>query len=63
MKQDSEKSAEPRPRGRPRAPEPRASVNTWLPASQHDQLIRLANHHGLSVSETVRRIVVFTLQK
>lgn len=44
----------PRPRGRPRASEPHTAVSTWLPASEHDRLIRRANREGLSLSSLVR---------
>lgn len=44
--------------GRPRAPERRAAVATWLPSSTHDQLIRLANARSQSVSAFLRELVV-----
>lgn len=44
-------------RGRPPAEQPGATVCTWLPAPQHDQLIRLANQRGESVSAVVRQAV------
>ena len=43
--------------GRPRADVPRAAVTTWLPATDHDRLIRIANRRGVSVSELVRGIL------
>jgi hypothetical protein len=44
--------------GRPPAEEPSATVSTWLPASAHDRLIRIANEREESVSECVRKIVI-----
>lgn len=43
--------------GRPRAPEPRACVSTWLPSTQHDRLIAIARQRGTSVSSVVRGAV------
>ena len=44
-------------RGRPRVAEPGSSVSTWLRQADHDQLIRLAQRHDLSVSALVRQLV------
>jgi hypothetical protein len=49
-------------RGRPKVEEPRSSVSTWMPATYHDRLIRLANQNEVSVSSMVRRILVLQLQ-
>lgn len=48
--------------GRPRVEEPRASVSTWLPAGAHDRLIELAKREERSISETVRRLLIFHLK-
>jgi len=47
----------PRKGGRPPAREPRAVVSTWLPASEHDRLIREAVRRDESLSSLVRRIL------
>ena len=48
-----------RPRGRPRLEERRdSSVSVWLRPSEHDRLIQLAKKHGLSLSATVRALVL-----
>ena len=44
-------------RGRPRNAEPSSSVSTWLPAHEHDVLIRRARAEEISVSALVRRLV------
>jgi hypothetical protein len=43
--------------GRPRASEPKTSVCAWLPASDHDRLIRIAESEAVSVSKYVGEIV------
>lgn len=49
---------EPRKKpGRPRATEAKTSVSAWIPAREHDRLIRLANQREQSVSETVRQLL------
>lgn len=50
-----------RPVGRPRVVESHASVATWLPASTHDRLIRLAKLREQSVSATVRELLILRL--
>jgi hypothetical protein len=52
---------EPRQRGRPKVDEPRASVSTWLPASEHDRLIKLAQKHEQSISSMVRSLLMLKL--
>jgi hypothetical protein len=52
-----------KPRGRPRALEPRTTVCTWLQASDHDRLIRLANQREQSVSAVVRQILKVQLSE
>lgn len=47
--------------GRPRALEPRSSVCTWIPASQHDRLIRIANAREQSVSRLIGDILTRAL--
>lgn len=51
-----------KPGGRPRNAEPSATVCTWVPARTHDRLIAVAERHGCSVSEYVRRVLVLTLR-
>lgn len=43
--------------GRPRAKEPRTSVSAWIPASEHDKLIALANEKEMSLSAFVRKVL------
>ncbi len=43
-----------RKRGRPRVPEPGSAVTTWLPASEHDRIVKVAARRGESVSATLR---------
>lgn len=45
-------------RGRPPVQEPRSTVSTWLPASAHDRLIKVANAREMSVSAIVRHIII-----
>lgn len=52
-----------RPRGRPRVEEPRASVSTWLPASYHDRLIKMANNRNESVSSLVKSMLMLQLRR
>lgn len=40
--------------GRPRAPEPRSAVSTWITTRNHDRLVQIANAQGMSVSAVVR---------
>ena len=47
-------STAPHPRGRPRVSEPGTSLCTWIPASEYDRLLKLANARGQSVSALVR---------
>lgn len=49
--------------GRPRATEPRSSVSTWIPVSQHDQLVRLANQREVSVSTLVKSLIYVGLKR
>jgi hypothetical protein len=48
--------------GRPPLDEKGSSVSTWLPASQHDRLIRLANERDQSVSALVRQLLARKLR-
>lgn len=48
-----------RPRGRPRVEEPRDSpVSIYLRPSEHDQLIKLANKHGMALSSLIRALAL-----
>lgn len=52
---------QPRRRGRPPAEEPKSTISAWIPAAQHDQLVRIAHQRGESVSQVVRTIVTRAL--
>ena len=54
MAQDEDRALK---RGRPRGPEPKATVSTWLPAREYDRLIALARVNRASVSAVVRLAV------
>jgi hypothetical protein len=53
--------APPRPRGRPRNIEPGSTISTWVSASEHDRLLRLAQRREESLSATVRRLLILRL--
>ena len=55
--------AGPRRRGRPRCEEPRSSVSTWVPASYHDRLIKMAQNNDVSVSRLVRSLLMIQLKQ
>lgn len=46
-----------RPRGRPRADEPKMRVSTWMPEQHVDEITKLANANNMSVSAFVSYIV------
>ena len=50
-----------RPAGSTRAPESGTTLNAWIPASQHDHLVRLARERDVSVSSVVRQILILRL--
>lgn len=52
-----------RKRGRPRVPEPRSSVSTWITTREHDRLCDIARRRGVSVSSLVRRVIVLTFKE
>lgn len=54
---DEQQPTDRRKPGRPKADEPSTSVSTWIPAREHDRLIRLAQRKEQSVSETVRQLL------
>jgi hypothetical protein len=54
----TDKETARRPRGRPRVPESRSTVSTWLPNRLHDRLIAEAHAQTKSVSATVRALIV-----
>ena len=43
--------------GRPSAREPGSRITTWVPASEHERLIRLANQRDESLSAYLRRVL------
>jgi hypothetical protein len=52
-----------RPRGRPRTPEPKATLSAWVPTTDHDRIALLALKHDVSVSKIVRRLLEESLRK
>lgn len=52
----------PKPRGRPRAPEPGAKLTTYLRTSDYDRLVRLANYADKSLSGLVRDLLRLKLR-
>lgn len=55
---------QPRPRGRPRVHEPRATVSTWVPATLHDRLVKMAEQHtDGNVSALVRRLLILRIDR
>lgn len=56
------KTSTVRPRGRPRVKEPGSAVTTWLRASEHDRLIKIANEREVKVSALVRQLIVLRLK-
>ncbi len=48
--------------GRPRSIEPNNTVCSWVPARVHDRLIQVANQREMSVSEYVRRVLIFAIK-
>jgi hypothetical protein len=48
-------------RGRPRKAEQGYSVKTWLPESEYDRLIQLANQRREPVSHLVRSLLILRL--
>jgi hypothetical protein len=51
-----------RPVGRPRQLEPAKAVTVYLPVPKVDQLIRVANKAGISVSAAMRRLLIAGLK-
>lgn len=46
--------AKPSKGGRPPVDEPRATVSTWVPASDYDKIIKAAKAHDVTISALVR---------
>lgn len=44
--------------GRPKAAEPGHAVSSWVPERHADELMKLALHNGVSVSEFVKNLIV-----
>jgi hypothetical protein len=40
--------------GRPRVPDPGATVSTWVPASDYDKIIKAAKAQDVTISALVR---------
>jgi hypothetical protein len=53
----AETKGPPRPRGRPPVEDPGSPVMTWIPSSEHDRLIRIAQARDVSVSSLVRELL------
>ena len=51
-------SEKPPSRGRPKNDEPGSRVTTWIPSSEHDKIIKLAEDRGESVSSMVRLLLL-----
>jgi hypothetical protein len=49
------------PGGRPNAPEPGTRLSTWVPASYHNQLARVARERDQTVSSLVRQLIILRL--
>lgn len=49
--------ASPRPRGRPRSPEPGSVLSAYVPQKYHDRIAQLAVKHDVSVSKVVCRLL------
>lgn len=48
--------------GRPRvSAEPMSTVSTWLPASAHDKLIKVAQAQDVSVAALVRNVLILNV--
>ncbi len=58
---EDEQSQPNRGRGRPSVPEPSTPVSTRLRVSEHERLQRLADSHGLSISQTIRKLLILRL--
>lgn len=52
----------PRPRGRPRAIEPKGSISVRLPSAYYDRIFDLAKRHDQSISATVRQLLILRLK-
>lgn len=49
------KDEPPPARGRPKADEPGTSITAWVPTSEYDRLVKLANEQEQSLSSLVRQ--------
>jgi len=58
---EDEQSQPNRGRGRPPAEEPGMPVTAWLRVSEHERLQRVAVSQGLSISQTIRKILILRL--
>jgi hypothetical protein len=47
--------------GRPRSPEVKSTLSTWLPASTHDQYIQAAKTRETSVSALVAQVLILNI--
>jgi hypothetical protein len=54
---DDDMTSDGRRGGRPKGPVPHSKASTWIPVADHDQLIRIAQARGQSLSATVADLV------
>lgn len=47
----------PRRRGRPKAAEQGSTLSIWLPSSDHEFYVKLAERRGETISATVRQLL------
>ena len=51
-----------KPRGRPASEEPHTTVTAYIPVSQYDRIVKLANKRDQSVSSLVKQLLVLRLR-
>lgn len=54
---DATQTVASRPRGRPKSPEPRTPVTTWVKPSEYERLRKLARANDQSVSSLVSSLL------
>lgn len=60
MSEPIREKSQPR-RGRPRSDQPGKSITLWLPEAEADRVLRVANRHGISASQVVRKLLFLRL--